>query len=306
MPIVKLSDANLLADQSDNQQSLTHLATYHHYFDMPLREKRTRVTDTEANTLLLADQAVSLTKALLPYGSPNQIVDVWLTNTENITRRRERLLSPKSDSLERIVQSGAGNCEEHAQVTFALLAGTHRAEPVSKVSAAGADHTFVVIGDPRQSDRTTVADSWVTFPVAHLLRHGVFSIDNVQDTAPPNSHSDPKYHILHEWSQPKPEIQTRAKAIDYFNQRYNSPNGISSFYKQWTSLARLGGRYSTAEGKTFNFDRFPAGHITERVNAAEEFGDRFEASDYESDEEIRHRRSRSPSLIRSFAEMTVL
>lgn len=305
MPILKLDDLDLLPVHRSDQHELSRLADSHQFFDLELREKKIRTTDVETQALQLADKAITVTKKLLPYGSPNQIVDVWLTNAENVRRRRERLMSPDGTTLEKIIRSGAGNCGEHSQVTFALIAGSPRNEPVSRVNAEGVDHAFVVIGDHRQTDRVTIADSWVTFPVAHLLRHGVFSINQVLDTTAPNTHSDPKYQIDSDWSLPIPQIQERRGAIDFFKQRLAKSN-ISPLYAQWTSLARLGGQYTTTDRKTLNFDRFTQPHILRYLEAKQQYDDLFENTDDESEEVSRYSNSRSPSLERRFARTTLL
>jgi hypothetical protein len=308
MPVVKLNGRHTLSRNPQEQRGLGRLRKHYEYFDLALRHKKVRVSDVEADALCLADEAISKTKELLPFGAPNQIVDIWLTNAENVMRRRERLLSPASDSLEQIVRSGAGNCGEHARVTFALLAGTARSEPVSRVTAAGVDHVFNVIGDHRQSDRVAVADSWVTFPVAHLYRHGSFPIDQIKETAPPQVHEDPKYQILSEWSQSKPLIEARSAAIDFLKKSYGRANS-PRFFNQWASLARLGGQYATEGGQTFDFDRFPKEQIAKYMNAMKEYERLFEVSDdeweEEADEDELYQPRRSPSLTRRLATTTL-
>ncbi|MEB0084741.1 hypothetical protein QN379_22275, partial [Glaciimonas sp. Gout2] len=129
------------------------------------------VTKKILSELLMADKAIRLTQVALPFGSTNQVADVWRTNAENILRRRIRLLAEDGQSLKAIVTSGVGNCSEHSKVTAALLLSEPTKSPLFRVAAEGMDHNFVLIGDQREIDSSevVVADSWVKFPIAHTL-----------------------------------------------------------------------------------------------------------------------------------------
>ncbi|MEB0010382.1 hypothetical protein QN416_01990 [Glaciimonas sp. Cout2] len=229
------------------------------------------VTKKILSELLMADKAIRLTQVALPFGSTNQVADVWRTNAENILRRRIRLLAEDGQSLKAIVTSGVGNCSEHSKVTAALLLSEPTKSPLFRVAAEGMDHNFVLIGDQREIDSSevVVADSWVKFPIAHTLDEGKFSPGNVLEQFAPTSKPDPRFTIDQSCFTKLPaDSGGDKKAKEYLTEKRES-GGV--MYQYWTSSASVGRNVRT-EGspKTYSFDRFPRQQIdemTETFNA---------------------------------------
>ena len=224
-------------------------------------EPRT-VPDAILSELLIADKAIRLTQVILPFGSANQIADVWRTNTESIHRRRERLLSQNGESLKAIITSGAGNCAEHSKVTTALILSEPTSSPLFRVAADQADHNFVVIGDQREidSNKVVIADSWVTFPVAHTLDEGKFATGDILEQYAPSTKPDPRFAIDQSWLSTLPaDFGGKEKAKAYIA-RDKETGG--SLYEQWTSIKSVGRSVlSDGSAKTYAFDRFPTKKI---------------------------------------------
>lgn len=220
-------------------------------------------------TLKKADRAIRHTKELLFAGAPNQVVDVWMTNADNVAKRRERLLSQAGGQLSQILASGTGNCGEHSRVTQALILSEPTTQPVFRVRAAGVDHNFVIIGDPREKSCTevVVADSWVTFPVAHLLSEGKFELGGCIEQTPPRSKIEPGEDVQRKVTKPIHVVDDHTKAQSYLKEKCSRGNTL---YLHWVSAQILGQSYR-CDGVTMQFDAFPRDWIENRINAYGEF-----------------------------------
>ena len=145
------------------------------------------------NNLILADTANRFSKALLPIGSANQMVDVWRTRGWSLTQL-EKARPNGARFLPYALSLGVGNCGEFSDMNFSLLANaSSRQDPIQLVSAQGTDHGFVVIGDYREKG-AVYADAWPTFPLAHPGTHGKFSVGKVIRQVGPGRTS-PGYYV---------------------------------------------------------------------------------------------------------------
>lgn len=167
-------------------------------------------------------------KRLLPFGSPNQLIDFLGTRGENWARMKAggcrygfaAIESPQDDDagaerkIEKILQFGAGNCGEHAAVTFRLLQAKASSEPILRVKAKKIDHAFVLIGDhrARSAKEIVVVDSWPTVPLAHTLDVGACDdIGQILQQHPPGcgiGEIDPVRSAL----LPRSEVRARQRA----------------------------------------------------------------------------------------------
>ncbi|MHC8290726.1 RHS repeat domain-containing protein [Pseudomonas sp. XS1P51] len=157
--------------------------------------------DDQTYTSLEQVRAGSLiTKTLLRKGSPNQVLDLMrsIDDPADMVYMLSEVVRKDINPLGSSLRFGIGNCGEHADVLFNLLASTETHQPVVKVSAGnGVDHAFVVIGDYREpqgrNGKIIVADAWPTFPLPHLADVGMFEVGNIKATAP--AAADPRYQL---------------------------------------------------------------------------------------------------------------
>ncbi|MBF9172268.1 type III effector [Xanthomonas campestris pv. campestris] len=139
--------------------------------------KKKKVNASTMQNLKLAEDAVLKVKYLLPYGAGNQKTDISYTQGESWARRA--MLRDNEYNQDPIQNAGrtvayqAGNCNEHANVGYTLLAASSLNAPLLRVSDADEDHAYVLIGDPRDptwgEKDTVVVDAWVTHPTAMTL-----------------------------------------------------------------------------------------------------------------------------------------
>ncbi|VVO00754.1 RHS repeat-associated core domain-containing protein [Pseudomonas fluorescens] len=228
-----------------------------------------RVDQGTYDSLEHAHLANIITKALLPYGSDNQRLDLWRSPLNNMGE----LQSVRRVSLEQrmpvILEYGVGNCKEHADIAFHLLASTQTREPVFRVRAQGADHGFVVIGDKRtlSENKLVVVDPWPTFPMAHTVRAGAFKIGETASVASANA--DPRYQLgddtlLRNSRYFFPDVSVDdVTSID----RFNSINTMPNSYMQWFSIkdSRRGMDYKGVRGEG-GFNRLPEAYVMDRLN----------------------------------------
>ncbi|MHA6911251.1 type III effector [Ralstonia pseudosolanacearum] len=129
------------------------------------------------DNLKIAETTVRQVKRMLPYGGGNQKPDVTYTEGESWARRSmlrdETYCQDPIQHAKEVVRYQAGNCAEHANVSYALLAGRQLNAPLLRASDGNDDHAYVLIGDPRDpywGERdTVVVDAWVTHPSAFTL-----------------------------------------------------------------------------------------------------------------------------------------
>ena len=210
------------------------------------------VGEHELDNLLLADKANYFTKAMYPKGSANQMVDLWRTG-ENLISLLDR--ARKRGGTASVI-AGVGNCGEHADMSFNLLASAHGTDPVGRVNALGEDHVFVVIGDERVVglDKVVISDPWVTFPQAHLGVHGAYRLGHVVEWAAAGS-NDPKYQVDEEWLDlslsPVYPIKRLKEDEQKLYKRYSNQVGL---YTKWSSLKEdlVGMDYNGGSGVRFS------------------------------------------------------
>ncbi len=141
------------------------------------RSRKVRVDSDTMDNLKIAETTIRQVKRMLPYGGGNQKPDVTYTEGESWARRSmlrdETYCQNPIQHAKEVVRYQAGNCAEHANVSYALLAGRQLNAPLLRASDGGDDHAYVLIGDPRDpywGERdTVVVDAWVTHPSAFTL-----------------------------------------------------------------------------------------------------------------------------------------
>ncbi|WP_230849972.1 type III effector [Ralstonia solanacearum] len=142
------------------------------------------------DNLKIAERTVQQVKLMLPYGGGNQKPDVTYTEGESWARRSmlrdETYCQNPIQHAKEAVRYQAGNCAEHANVSYTLLAGQQLNAPLLRVSDADDDHAYVLIGDPRDPEwgerDTVVVDAWATHPSAFTLAEA----DDMRPTMPPS------------------------------------------------------------------------------------------------------------------------
>ncbi len=154
------------------------------------RSRKVRVDSETMDNLKIAERTVQQVKLMLPYGGGNQKPDVTYTEGESWARRSmlrdETYCQNPIQHAKEAVRYQAGNCAEHANVSYTLLAGQQLNAPLLRVSDADDDHAYVLIGDPRDPEwgerDTVVVDAWATHPSAFTLAEA----DDMRPTMPPS------------------------------------------------------------------------------------------------------------------------
>ena len=226
----------------------------------------TKISTETLEYLRLAQNANLKTKELLPYGSTNMGIDVYRTGGKNISLRRMAILSSAANSIERIIMHGAGNCAEHSQITFNLLAWQGIKEPIFRVRAEGIDHNYVTIGDSRRRGSVIVADSWVTLPASHLEDEGKFKIGGIISQSSPSVMHDPKYAINDNIELIECNGLNLPIVENYIEN--NQPN----LFNQFVSLNTAGARYSS-DRSVYRFDGFPERELIQLAAEKKEISD---------------------------------
>lgn len=157
------------------------------------------VTGKAMKRLGAAKAAINHTKKVLKHGAGNQFEalkdtkfnsyfrmaamrdpECWELDPALIPMARkypDALTAAKADLAQ------GGNCGEHAALAFDFLASKMGGEQVNKVSVAGLDHAFVIIGNlagDKDADMA-VCDPWPTGPTACLWdEHFAFKADRSQ------------------------------------------------------------------------------------------------------------------------------
>lgn len=235
-------------------------------------KSKTAVSKVDSDTmqaLHMADRAIRHTKELLHLGTANHAVDVWRTDAANVHARRQRLLTPGGMAVQAVIDSGDGNCGEQTRVTKAMLLTERTTRPVLHVKAVGVDHNFVLLGDPRElSEReVVVADSWVTFPTAHLLSEGRFKMEKIVDQSPPQAGTAPLDAPAHVVTM-MDSGESRAEAKLHINNVWNRGG---SMFEDHVSVLALNNAYREEGGRSVRFDRFPRPWIESRISSLSEF-----------------------------------
>ncbi|RLM27744.1 hypothetical protein BIY29_01275 [Brenneria alni] len=134
------------------------------------------VNSSTMEHLRLAQDTLRKVKMMLPYGAGNQKTDIIYTGGESWARTEMARCSLSRDPIDYALQSArhqAGNCSEMTSLSFALLAQQRINAPVLRVCDREWNHSYVLIGDPRDQTwgerNTVVVDPWVTYPSAATL-----------------------------------------------------------------------------------------------------------------------------------------
>lgn len=153
--------------------------------DKPASYVYVEVDQKTLDRLNLADRANRFAHAFLPFGSRNKVIDIW--RTQNEVEDQLRQVRRGKDTIAKNAEAGrAGNCREFSKVAYDMLKGaSSREAPLFRISAQGVDHSIVVIGDYRM-EGAVFADSWSTFPVAHLARHSQYAVGSVWESVGPS------------------------------------------------------------------------------------------------------------------------
>ena len=241
---------------------------YESNFRGPINNEVIPVGQETFTSLQQANYANIITKAFLPYGSDNQRLDVWRSPLDN-AKELQSVRSVTSQALMAMVlEYGVGNCQEHADIAFNLLASTQTMKPVFTVNAQGVDHIFAVIGDPRTlpAKELVIADPWPTFPMAHTANAGAFVIGDIVRQA--TAEEDPAYAL-------DDRTLFRNARYDFPDIDVNSPQAIARLEKmiaiptvfmQLFSLKddQVGIDYSGPSVRG-EFNKLPAAYVHDRI-----------------------------------------
>ncbi|CAM2163367.1 hypothetical protein PSAC2689_110227 [Paraburkholderia sacchari] len=141
------------------------------------------VDDTTFQNLKTAQDVMNKVKEVLPHGSGNQTWDIDRTEGESYARVKLLRQQPWFSDPNAISEAGAGNCGECANLAFREAGARVPDHPVLQVTGAdGLDHTWVLIGDPRDpryGAGAVVVDPWPTLPTAHLVGNDHFGYPDV-------------------------------------------------------------------------------------------------------------------------------
>ncbi|RLM27746.1 hypothetical protein BIY29_01285 [Brenneria alni] len=134
------------------------------------------VNSSTIEHLRLAQDTLRKVKMMLPYGAGNQKSEVIYTGGESWARTRMLRHIPVSNPIDGALNTArhqAGNCSEIADVGYALLARQRINAPILRVADREWDHSYVLIGDPRDhtwgEKDTVIFDPWVRYPAAATL-----------------------------------------------------------------------------------------------------------------------------------------
>lgn len=218
-----------------------------------------------------------VTKTLLIEGSPNQYVDLWRSSKEPMDFIQQRRYNQGTSAY---IQCRTGNCGEHSEIAFSLLASTKTEQPVFQVAAKGIDHNFVVIGDRRQmsDEKLVIVDPWVNFPMVHTADVGAFEIGGTlqqagRDAMPQYRLDDATLKVNSEMVFPVIGIvggvsDKRKRSIKAFDVMLTaqSPTGKSPLFEQLFSMEdKYRGMLYTKPGKEKKFNALPATFVQGRM-----------------------------------------
>ena len=239
---------------------------------------KTRELSSEMYNSFKQGHATNLiTKTLLIEGSPNQFVDLWRSRRDPADFLQQRQFKQGTSAY---IQCRTGNCGEHSEIAFSLLASTKTEQPVFRVNAQGVDHAFVVIGDRRQmsDEKLVIVDPWPNFPMVHTADVGEFRIGNTAETA--GRDADPAFRLddatlkgNSEMSFPVLAItggvsDKRRKLIKEYddNAKARSRTGKSPLFEQLFSIEdKYRGMLYMKSGKEKVFNNLPASYVNDRM-----------------------------------------
>ncbi|MRT55188.1 hypothetical protein GJV11_03545 [Enterobacteriaceae bacterium RIT693] len=148
------------------------------------RNQVMNVSPRTMGNLNLASQTQDGVVRYMPHGAGNQWLSVVGSKGESYLRahlaREDKkairdTLRTQAPNMDRTYASGrtaatlqGGNCQEFADLAYTMLAARGSSAPVSSAMYRN-DHVLVMIGDPRESNKTAMVDAWQHIPVATLL-----------------------------------------------------------------------------------------------------------------------------------------
>ncbi|WP_058361348.1 hypothetical protein [Xanthomonas translucens] len=247
IPRLLRSDRLIELSQS-HLDRLNALATRHPSVktQMPDTKAQLRViTPTVAANLAAAREAIDLVKALLPYGSGNQIKDVAATGGESMlcSLMSNRLNGRPAARAFIAIQSQGGYCNAQAALTYQLLSQNPALRECRIDMVDGADHVFVVIRGQKPAHDIVVA-SWAPFASPTLvqdalsmhrtlLRAGKFSNTKPVGTVLPALNTQEALSELAIQRDRYPSIREQ-----FFGEKYRNPdnaiiNNLRNPWDQW-------------------------------------------------------------------------
>jgi hypothetical protein len=137
--------------------------------------KVVEVDSTTFKNLKTSQDILAAVKKALPHGSGNQDWDIVRTDGESFARvetlrGQSGFAAPEP---EQITKYGAGNCDENCELAFREAGAKIKDHPVLMVHASGGeDHTYVLIGDPRDpryGKGAVILDPWPSVNTAHTI-----------------------------------------------------------------------------------------------------------------------------------------
>lgn len=235
--------------------------------------KKASVKSGTLENLKSAEEVVMKTKYLLPYGAGNQKTDISYTQGESWARQsmlrdNEFCQDPVQHARE-AARYGAGNCAEHANVAYTLLASKQLNAPLMRVSDSQQDHAYVLVGDPRDprwgEKDTVVVDGWVTHPSALTLEQSRDLAPGMPPIRqrPPGSAPDPDaiaaFKNVETISLPAVNQYLESRAappvgqglMDYINQYQNTDR----FFHEQTFARDPSTRYASSAFSSSSTDR---------------------------------------------------
>jgi len=229
-----------------------------------------RVDETTFDSLEQAHVTNLVTKGLLPFGADNQKLDLWRSPLDNKEELAGIRALARNQQVQASLEYGVGNCAEHADIAFHLLASTQTNEPVFEVRAQGADHVFVVIGDSRvlSPGKVVIVDPWPTFPMAHTARFGTFQIGSSVMSA--SGDADPKYELddrtlLRNVNYPFPAIDVDAPGtVDRFNSIHQIPTAYTQAFSIQDKYRGIDFKIKGSKTRG-NFNRLPEAYVSDRL-----------------------------------------
>jgi hypothetical protein len=165
----------------------------------PASEWCVRVDDTTIAACYAVEHAIDWVRGtpsspgVLPWRG-NHWVDVFYSGgaaklAVELARNQTDLFDTRdlefADLLNAVSLAGSGNCKEHATATTVHLGAHFEKMPIFKVHCNDPAHAFTVVGDWRVSNASIVADTWVDRPIPHAVKHGLFSVDGVDQQYAP-------------------------------------------------------------------------------------------------------------------------
>lgn len=218
-----------------------------------------------------------ITKTLLIEGSPNQFVDLWRSQRAPQEFLQQRRFKQGTSAY---IQCRTGNCGEHSEIAFSLLASTKTEQPVFRVNAQGLDHAFVVIGDRRQmsDEKLVIVDPWPNFPMVHTADVGEFTIGSTieesgreavsshrLDDATLKGNSGMLFPTLAVGGGASQKRKALIKAFDD-KAKAHSPTGESPLFEQLFSIDdKYRGMLYMKSGKEKVFNALPASYVNDRM-----------------------------------------